>query len=57
MSRDENEMSGSKQQFIDMDYVNGLEAQNQQLYNRLMEADDIIHELTKLVDVSRNKQL
>lgn len=27
------------------------------MYNRLLEADDIIHELTRLVDISRNKQL
>lgn len=57
MSRDDNDRSGSKQRAVDPNYVNDLEAQNQQLYNRLMEADDIIHELTKLVDISRNKQL
>ena len=27
------------------------------LYERLLEADDLIHELTKLVDISRNKPL
>jgi len=31
--------------------------QNQLLTARLVEADDLIHELAKLVDISRNKQL
>jgi hypothetical protein len=38
-------------------YVYGLEQKNQLMYNRLLDADDIIHELTRLVDISRNKQL
>jgi len=34
-----------------------LEQKNRILYERLLEADDLIHELSKLVDISRNKQL
>lgn len=39
------------------EYVRRLEMKNQEMYNHLLEADDIIHELTRLVDISRNKQL
>ena len=48
---------GEEQAIPELDYVKSLEIQNQEMYNRLLEADDIIHELTRLVDISRNKQL
>lgn len=40
-----------------IEYVRELEGKNVEYYNRLLEADDIIHELTRLVDISRNKML